>query len=247
MDRYGDIGLPVPTPEEGTAQGDPLLDTLLLFFEGVLTHDCKDVWNSVSGNIGNQAIVKRTFAHNPGAQAFREVTTPALYLWRGTYGSPIWKALGFRIRASELTLRWVPFMANSQERKRIWEPVCASFHAALDIAIERGRTPGWILSGDTDPMADTLGTFLYGRAKLWKLQLAEMSRQTMTINMEGAAANRVFEAVDFRLMVEELLVEDPAKYPEVAYAQTTLQSPAEPPTLPAPLTVGTGRFDFDPN
>ena len=249
-DAYGSGAIPAEVPEEGAAIGDPLLDKLLEFFAAIVVRECAAAWDAASGNIGNQSIVKRVFAHNPGDQAFRELTTPAMYLWRDAIGTAVWRAADYRIRPSNMTLRWVPFMANSQDAQRRWSPIMNAVCSAIDLAIERGRDPGWIREGDDDPMADTLGSFFYSYASLWKLEMGAARRVMLSVPIEGQGPPRTFPAVDIPLLVEERLLEDRegranlpgAKYPDVSYVDTAIVVPAEPPTLPLALPTNMGRF-----
>ena len=247
-DAYGMLPLPVTVAEGDVAIGDPLLDKLLAFFEAVIMHDCADAWNIASGNNGNQPLVKRTFAHNPADQAFRKMTTPALYLWRESIGTAVWRAADYRIRPSELILRWVPFAPNSQERKRVWEPFFNAIPSALDAAVERGRNPGWMVTGDTDQMADTLGSYVYKYINVWKLlvDVSAAKRVTLTIPLEGNTPPRTFQAIDIPIGLEERLNEDSTKFGVLAYTEAAFVVPAEPPTLPLTLATVTGQLNFDP-
>lgn len=247
--QYGSLVLPVPVPDNGAAVSDPLLDKLLDFFGTVIQAECGDAWDAVSGNNGGQPLVKRVFAHDPGRQAFRPQTTPAIYLFRQTIGPGIWISHGIRKRASRLILRWIPFAANSQDRQRIWEPFFNAIPSALDVAVEHGRHPSWKVAGDTDENAEDLGSWLYSYIKVWQLKIAadEVQRFMMPIPMEGGSPAQEVPACDIPILLEEKLVEDPAEYDEIVHTQTTLVVPAEPPDLPDPLTVLDGRFNADPD
>lgn len=245
-DQLGNLALPVVPPEGPASIGDPVLDVLVDFMAAAIKDGAGQAWDAASGNLGNNPVTKRVFTHDPGQEAFREATLPALYLWRHSWAKERQISAGIRIRPSVLRLRWVPLQPNSQERKRVWSPLPNAMQAVLDLAIERGRTPSWLAAGDTDPMAATFGSFLFASAQLWRLELTSVKPVEWVLPMESPTPPTRFMGVDFELVVEERLTEDPLQVGFLAGDMTlTIVAPAQPPDLPDTLPLVAGRFEAD--
>lgn len=228
--RVGDLELPVPVvpAELGQATGDPVLDTLLDFFAAVITADCTAAWGTL---LANQPVVKRRFAHNPGNEAFKPATTPALFLWRESTQRARNVTAGWRVRPSRLLLRWVPPAAVWQEKQRRWEPFTNAVVSALDLAVERGRHPAW-KHDETTEQGAYLGSLLYDYIRVHKLEIArdDVRRTTMSITMEGNAPALSYDVLDIPIDLEELVVSDPAaNYDELAEGPPllTIQAPVD--------------------
>lgn len=239
---YGDLELPASLAEKGSAAGDPVLDKLLEIFTAVLVHDAGDLWQSLAG--AALPLVRRTFTHDPSREAFREATTPALYLWRDQIGKARWVCAGWRVRPSRLVLRWVPpTTPNSQERLRTWDPFFNVIPSSIETAIELGRHPGFVAAGDTDPRAARLGSLIWDHLTVHKLEVAreEIRRTTFQVARE-AASPLVFDALDMPLELEERFEPGRMERDELAHVDATVGPEPSDPAAPAVV----GRFDFDP-
>jgi hypothetical protein len=240
---FGDLSLPAELREEREASGDPLLDALLRIFEAVISYDGADLWATIAGS--QNPIVRRTFAHNPSTEAFREATTPALYLWRDTIGKARWICAGWRVRPSRLMLRWVPpTVPNSQERLRKWDPFFNLIPSSLETAIELSRHPGFVADGDLDPLAATRGSLFWDHVSVFKLEVArdEIRRQTFQVARE-AAAPLLFEALDIPIELEERFEPDRRERDEVDHIDVSIGPNPTDPTAP----VNDGRLNADPD
>lgn len=159
-DTFGAIEVPV---QPGTQQplADPALSSLLSFLHKAL---CADqafslAWTAPGVDPAHPPIVK-TFPDNPGEEwlAIRSDCFPALFGWCER-GETDWIAEDYEVETVHCKLLWV-LPVVEPELQRVRMQLGRAFFKAVYVSLSRGRTPSWVVPGDTDPMAATAGSFL---------------------------------------------------------------------------------------
>lgn len=189
MDSYGKLLLPVPVPGAEEAPGDPLLDVLLDFAKAVVNYQGGAAWQAVA-NQAAQLPVQHVYAHDPVRFGIVESQLPALFLSR-EYNEPSrWVAHDYWVRSSRLIMYWIPpRVAQQQKRGRI-----AAFgnviQSALDAVLDPvARTPAWVVPGDTDPNAASLGSLVYKYIPVWEIDAGRAEWVDLRLPMAAATAD----------------------------------------------------------
>lgn len=197
--------LQLPAPNTDTPLGDPLLDVLLGFWKQCLINALTSVWASACPNV---PVVKTTDARNIQELGLTTAELPGLFVARDGSGETTWRASDYALIPTKLLVWWaMPRLELSNRRKRA--PIVNAARAALEFPTEWvGRTPGWIVAGDTDPRAATLGSLLPKYAGLWYLHWKRSEIVRVPVNMPGEAKQTV-EAILWTLEIGERLTIDP--------------------------------------
>lgn len=233
-DTYGGLPIPAPAPTNPptpSAAGDPLLGWTADFVKAVLNANAPLAWNAVAPNT---PVVKTVFLHDPRPEVFNERDLPALFVYRdeGHVADELeWTADDYRFERGQIVLLWIPPTAT-QDKRAIRAPIVNAIGKVLDLAIERGRDPAWIVTGDTDPQAASKGSVLATWAGWASFGVKAIRRATITI--PKGVDKATYEAVAIGCYVEELAVEDITKFDALAGVDATFKSPDQ----------GTGLGDF---
>lgn len=238
-DIYGPLALPVPAAAAGAAVADPLLDTLLAFFRAVLIRQAGAAWLAAAP--ATSSVVKIARAHNPSENSFVDDKTPGLFLWRSKVDPAVDIAADWRVRPSTLTLQWIFWPTAKQELKRQWDPFLNAM-SCLDAAVELGRDPGWVVTGDTDPEAATSGSLLWKYAQVFSLKMGGVQRRAVVITMADNSTRMTYDALEMSIDVRERLTRDMSRYDLLDAVQGSITT-TEAPTL----TLQPFLFDFDPD
>lgn len=242
-DTLGGLQLPVPTTD--TPVGDPLLTTLLSYFQAVLNAKASAAWGALDPT---KPCVRAVHANGPDIGTFVDRELPALFIERREIGKAVWIGQDFRVRPCTLVMSWVyPSVAQARQQGR--DPFLNVIGAVLDHAIEfEGRDPAWVVGGDTDPLAATRGSLLWKYAAVHSLTVMKTRRFPLIIReaqpeqMHAGANGRVvgiYDRIEVTFSCEERLDVDPSvHYDAFAYVDVTTTNPG----APSPITTGGGRF-----
>jgi hypothetical protein len=157
-DSWGAIQIPVLPQEDGTlaerASNDPCLYYIGSFLCAFLTTDenATAQWDIVGVAPGCPPIKSFTLGKpTDEGYSFTNESLPSLFIWRDTLDTGY---LGDAIGKAESVVKmlWVfPLGEPANTRKRL--PFHNALVKSMFSGVERGRTPGWIVSGETDPFA----------------------------------------------------------------------------------------------
>lgn len=216
-DTFGSLLLPAPIPASGKAVTDPLLDVVLAFAAGCLTDQLTTAWQA---RCPGQPIVRSTFALNPNEHGISSNAFPALYGWRSKFGPTKRAASDWYLRDSTISLMWVP-EPTATDRQAAREPIINGIDAAISDALESvGRTPGWVVSGDTDPRAEDEGSSLWKYTRLHRIELASTQWGTLTVETANQKLSPFMRVVLMNLDLTERKVRDPAVHADADYGIT---------------------------
>jgi hypothetical protein len=199
--EIGALALPAEPPEDGCATiADPALDMIGAFVAGVWRRYAGEAWSKIAPK---EPIVRNVFKHDPEEYSFSENDLPALYLFRvGSARPPEQIAEDIRVRYENVRIFWV-LPPAPQERQRQRSAIRSALAGALDSALERTRDPGWIATGDTDPLAASEGSSLINRASLMAIRLAEWATSQIAIAMKDDSPRRAYPCLSIRLELQE--------------------------------------------
>lgn|SRR5512145_96401 len=189
-DTLGALTLPVAAPSTtDTPIGDPLRAKLGAFLKAAVEAGCSTAWTKIGGGT---AVVERVEVNDPNDNTFVTTKLPCLVVMRGQRNrKPQFIAEDMRYRETQVLALWVPPVAV-QHYRAARESFYQAVEAAVDAAVWRGRTSGWIDTGDTDPLATTEGSLIETRLGLLR-PLAygmEFSDVDVTVEMVGATAKK---------------------------------------------------------
>lgn len=158
-DTFGVDQLPVlPTNVEPL---DVAVGAMLEFVQKLLNDDQAFAlaWRTQGIDPAHPPIVK-TYCDDPNdiELPIRADTFPALFGWREG-GDTDWVAADYEIQKARCKLLWV-LPITSAETQRLRAQLYDKFFKAVYNGLSRGRTPSWIVAGDTDPVAASQGSFL---------------------------------------------------------------------------------------
>lgn len=249
---WGLVSIPTQPAPDGEAQGDPALWIYLQFLKAFLQTDQQvtALW-AASGMAPGAVVVNAIRAHNPGDDQSSTpglgLTTkdlPALYMWRkDEAGATTVEQIAedWRIATSEVRLLWVfPEMANTgiQRTRATFVDALAK---CIDTAIELGRTPSFIVAGDPDPLAQTIGSFVHTFTEVYSLNTLQWGASRVRITTIGervdASATVVKPALEMRFELKENLVKDPTLWSRPSALQQTVLNGQPQASLWAPTAI----------
>jgi hypothetical protein len=199
--EIGALALPAESPGDCETVADPGLDKIGRFIAAVWRRYAGEAWDSVAPN---ESIVRKVFTHDPEEYSFSENDLPALYIFPIGSARPA-EQVGEDIRIQYRNVRvfWV-LPPGQQEKQKHRSAIRSALAGALDSAFERTRDPGWIVEGDTDPLAATEGSSLITQTVLVRApKVAEWSASQIAIAMRDEGPRRVYPALSMRLEIEE--------------------------------------------
>lgn len=221
---FGLTELPVQQPgSEESVVSDLLLERLGDFLKAVLNRMGQTAWQSRSPAT---MVVEHVFYHNP-AEHFEENRLPAIYLWRSDSAEE--KVADDVIKdTSTIQIYWL--MEPAQEDHMVGRvPFRNAVNKMLIAALKRQRDPAWRVTGDTDSLAPTQGSFL----PTW-LGFNSMTRgasKTLELNLgerDGDGNPTVYRGIATNVVVEELITWDTTSFTEPAALDATINvNPSE--------------------
>jgi hypothetical protein len=203
-DQWGAISVPVPAQFAGYPVGDPALKYILDFFVAFLVTDANVTAAWAGSKLAGQfPAVNKSFAFDPREVVFNEKDLPSLFLWRES-ATQERIAEDWLVETTMLRLLWVlPISTRDGYRNLVsFENAIVK---ALVVGLERQRTPGFVVAGDTDPNAATLGSQLDRFAQYMSLVFTSWKRAHVSLSM-GASMPRSYESVEMTLTMQENLV-----------------------------------------
>lgn len=204
-DTYGPLEIPVPEPEGTDAVSDPLIDVTLSFFKAVLNANAGAAWRVVAPG---EPVVRCTFAHDPEELDFNAKQLPALFLWRdeGKDFNNLQTSDG-NFHTSILKGLWV-FAPRPQTIQKSRRPILNAIQTILHRAIEQNRDPAWVVQGDTDPRAATIGSNFYAFAKYFSFRLEHVKKAHIQVDYDDGGKAKMWPAVELSIKVIEELGQD---------------------------------------
>jgi len=196
--RFGGWGNPANVPTS-----DPTLAVILDFVAVFLSTDAQTyaAWTAIAGGSFPQPV-QCVLPHDPNDVVFNTNNLPALYMWRADakqeYAADDWLRETTTVKAL-----WV-FPLATQENQRIRQPFGHVFAKAMNVAIERGRTPNWKQAEDTNPASVDEGSLFYDWAGFESLKLTSWRKAKLVIPMRGDTAQE-YPAIEFTFVMEENL------------------------------------------
>lgn len=209
-DAFGLVQAPVQVAASGTASGDTILTTIGAFLQAFLNDKAQTAWTAIAPNT---KVVESAWADEPPS-SFSTKDLPALFVYRTGETKEEWVGDGILLSTSEITVLWVMRAATQDtQKKRV------AFRNAIgklvNLGIERGRTPGFVVVGDTDPLAATQGSLLYPRLGAWALNYRKSKPRTFMDQMPAKAEQQPFDALEMTLELQEQLTIGLDKYTTV--------------------------------
>jgi hypothetical protein len=210
-DVFGLTQLPVQSPAASTdVVSDMLLQRLGAFLQAAFNRMGSTAW---AVRCPGRTVVDHVFYHDPKV-LFEENRLPALYLWSGDSA---------REQAADDVLKdtrtihiyWVT--EPGQEEHIIGRaPFQNAVNKMLITALHRERDPAWVVSGDTDPLAATQGSFLptwLGYNSITRGASKEL--ELILGDKDGDGRSKIYYGIATSVVVEELVTWG-ADYAEIA-------------------------------
>lgn len=239
QDQWGLIRIPLQPPTaaqaDGEGQGDPCLWIYLQFLKAFLQTDAQAtaLWTA-AGMAPDGVVVNAIRAHGPGDDdgepfglGLSTKDLPCLYMWRhgGSDSSSVEQiAEDWRVETSNVRLLWVfPDAVVGTQRSR--QTFVNALAKCIDDAIERGRTPSFIVAGDPDPLAPSEGSFVHTFTEVYSINATHWGPAKVRISVvgdkdAGAASSFQKPALEMRFELKENLIKNPNLW---SFAQRGLQ------------------------
>jgi len=238
-ERFGALEFPVPAAGEDEPLSDPCLDTVLRCLVAVMNEGpLAQAWAIAAPKTPKP--VNQAYAGDPALTNFGAADLPALFLWRSSRGAASFLADDYMMSSDSLSLIWC-FPKATRELKRRLDNVVNALTKLIAVTIYEGRHTAWIDTGDTEPEAQYLGSYLWQRAGVWTMSPGKWSTEPVSIEMDdGSRAPAPYQAIRLPIEIEERYV---APTVDMLAGQATLQIPDEPDpfvtnevALPMPLS-----------
>jgi hypothetical protein len=214
-DQYGPTPLPLPVPGATGVLSDPALQYLLEYLQAVMPIQAETAWLSVAPA---EPLVRTVFPWDPEKEGFDDQALPSAYAWRDEMPAPPvnneWTPVTDSVSAIEcqIIILWVFPTAAPDVMQRL-HPFIRGFAIALRKALTLGRHPAWVVTGDPDSSAASMGSVLPRWCGWSKYQLGAVTRAE--VNCENVDNTEVvtFPALRAELQVAEEFTTDPAIVP----------------------------------
>jgi hypothetical protein len=209
-----------------------ILDYLATFL--VTDRNAQVAWKAIAPAT---AAVVRIFPHNPGEVAFAASYCPALFLWRED-AAQTWEADDWERETTQVKGLWV-YPEALADNQRVHSTFSHTLAKLIGLAIERGRTPGWVQPGDPDRLAYGAfgsGSLFYTYAGFERFQLNKWRNTTLTI--PGADEDRgaaTFPAVELTFEMQEKVEWGLGRYAVLTGGFDTISNPQGRVVLSGPL------------
>jgi hypothetical protein len=243
-DQFGTVRLPALPGQDA----DPLLTTLLGFLQAAVNADTKEIWSRVNpgkpGGATESLPVAFTFDHDPDETTLSEKQLPALFAWRSQFIRGDRMTADWVSQVSNITLLWIPPRGTSKQRRER-QPYRNALAMAVRRALHSGRTPAWVVPGDTDPKAADFGSLFITQAKLSQYRLIDLRPFEFDVESPtpGDKTRVSFDAITATLEVTE--ISTPVPYAQIAEPEAADYAPLEYVGVRLArdgLTLGDARF-----
>ena len=201
-DTFGLATIPLSPPQAGQPTTDPTIQMLLDFFTAFLNDDqnATAAWQ-IQGVAPSTQPVMGKFPYDPEVNLFHASTLPALYLWRES-GKEEWLADDYMVEESTCKMLWVFPLANP-ENQAARVSFASGLCKALNVAMERGRTPSWVVPNDPDPVAATQGSFLGTYLGAWSCWFDNWRRTHVIERGIDGSMKQTYVAVELMMTLTE--------------------------------------------
>ncbi|WP_394847398.1 hypothetical protein LZC95_08025 [Pendulispora brunnea] len=196
-DRFGLVTEPVARVSDGEAAGDPALSRLGAYLQAYMNANGSAAFSQV---MPSAPLVRAVFGHNPEDVVFSERDLPALFLWREEADAE-YVAEDYLLETSDVSLLWV-FPPAPQANQRLRQSFVNATWKLANLAIEAGRTPGFVVVGDMDPRAKTEGSLIYPYLGVWSIILRRRRRRTFVETMADSPSRR-YAALEMNIELRE--------------------------------------------
>lgn len=202
--ELGALRLPVAAPTKPNPFPDPALDVLGGYLRAYLTSYLGTAWLAIRPG---EAIVRAAYTHDPQEHDFSSGILPALYLFReGSARDPVQVTEDHRVHADRVRIFWVCPPANQFQAAELSRALPA-IAKTLDKALDEGRDPSWVLSGDPDPTAVVYGSVVLRHAGLRSMTAGSWRRTQLAIKKPGDHRENpeldLYPALDCQVVIEE--------------------------------------------
>ena len=210
-DAFGAVPVPLVPPAQGDAVGDPALSAMLAFFKAFLVADqnVTALWNA-SGVAPGAPPVIGTFPFDPmdATHVFNENTLPALFMWRDS-STDEQAGEDWEVETTQCKLLWV-FPVAAQIVQTARAPFVNAMAKAIKVAVNRARTPGYVMPGDTDRLAATQGSIFHTPAGLLYASVSRHKTARVAVEMVTAPGQRPtpprsYRGLEVTIEIKELL------------------------------------------
>ena len=212
-DTYGPIPIPLPPPTDGVASTDPSLQYTLDYLKAFLNTDqnATAAWQ-VTGMFPGKPPVVGTHVFDPEEVEFKTTDLPALFAWRS---DGVFEQLAddYRIDTDIVHLVWVYPLSTQQMMGAGLHAFANGLVKAIDTAIDRGRTPGWIYPKDPDPMAPVYGSLLGSWQDDWQFWVNSWKRRLVTLRARDGSVTNTYPAIELTCKLSENHIYDITRDP----------------------------------
>lgn len=216
---------PVPPIVSQEAFGDPLLDVFASYLQASLNARMTAAWQSVQS--GASGAVVAAIAGDPTYTAYDKTHLPGLFLWREEWSEPKQIAQDWRVRDSVVKINWVFPLVTNEQRSRIITNFANAVVSVIDQVLIQTRDPSWVVPGDTDPNAETLGSSLPAHTKLVQMFPSTAKRIVIAKRVDENAGPGFYHAVEFQIRVRERMNADTDASAKPTKLAAILQLPAD--------------------
>jgi hypothetical protein len=227
-DTFGAAALTLETPVAGEAAGDPGLSRIANYLQACINADAATDFHTVFPETAFPNVVRHAFTHDPRRFVLNDKVLPSLYLFR-TGGNRV-ERLSEDIDLSHDTLQlfWI-LPDKAQERQRDRVTLFSRIHKQIAHAIELGRHPAYVMAGDADETAASLGSVIYRVAGIYSIVCGAWECQPIQIHVVDEKTDRKsasFEklGVQFEL-AEQRTLDIVADFPAIQGADLTITTP----------------------
>lgn len=231
--NVGLLTLPAAAPSipfDKIPVGDPLRQVIGDFLAAHLNANLQVMWTAIGGGT---KVVERVETNNPDDNTFVTSKLPCLCVFEAESKHHFErKADELWTRSRELTILWIPPIAVQYHKARR-ESFKTAVGGAIMHALMLERTPSYVASGDSDPLAATRGTNIFTFAKI-PYQPSNMTagNTELKIEISGSGENGEgtktysYEASNVQLTLTEEVADDGASWHFPAKLDATLSSNA---------------------
>ncbi len=219
--RYGSVSVPL-IAQQGQ---DDLLYHVGAYFQAVANAHAAAEWESVAPPTGALPITA-VFTNDPRDTNFNDNKLPALFIWRSQETEFVDEAQDIRVMRGTLKCLWVPPALGKPEvlAKRWQFPW--KLARVLDFYLERLRDPSYVVPGDPDPDAATMGSMIGDFAKFRKLRFNSVKPEPVSIDLVDAKRPPlIYDASLFELAVEEEIAWDLTQFDAFDGIDNTISVP----------------------
>ena len=177
-DMFGAVSFPMAAATDPTSAGDPALAYLGEFLKAAINADCALAWKTKGISPSNDAV-SFVFTDDP-RNDFDESRLPALYIFRGKATSTT-ETDDLLTNVTEIKCYWLMDGAQDDHLHARTQMGNAIYMSAFR-SLVRGRVPAYIVAGDTEAFAATLGSWVWGYAGVKMVRVLDSTPLSLTLD-----------------------------------------------------------------